>query len=216
MRKLSWLLSAVALAFYTVHLWSTADPTATYMVRDGVIFALAAVLLFAAHTNRTINRIASPLLSPQLRAVPTKAGHVILWTGAICALVGGLLRVAGPSTFMTSSGTMLWSLGLLLLAIAVLWPSVWRFERQVPQESTTEEAPGAGDLEPIHAVFPLPMGAAHPAHLDWCRSSFLLFEPFAGLLYWFGMRSRIDAGKHHSHPRAGSAVATAALSPDRR
>ncbi len=126
MRKLSWLLIALVVALYTSHLWSTADSTAGYVVWDGLALAVVALLLFARNaTTSGVGWRAPTLRFPQYQEQLTKTGGVLLGTGAICALVGALLPLLLDAPVATSTGLILRWLGLVLLAIVIVWPRVW-------------------------------------------------------------------------------------------
>ena len=98
MRKLSWFLIATALASYAVYLWTTADPTAIYVLRDGLILAMFAVGIMAWQApSRPSGAVSTAQLNilgnqpPVIQTVITTWGALFVGTGALCTLVGTLL-----------------------------------------------------------------------------------------------------------------------------
>lgn len=126
MVKLSWQVGAWALAFYSTYLLATADPTMPHVIRDGLFVAVVAWLIsFRQGSQLALTRTRA--LAEQL----TTGGHIVLWTGIVCTLVGSLLGgqtvVASPPVAL--SGTVLWWIGLLLLTLALFLPKAWTNRR---------------------------------------------------------------------------------------
>jgi len=151
MRKLSWLLIATLITFYTAHLWSTADPTATYMVRDGLLLAVVAIVIVARFAFIDANSI---LPRHSLREQLTAMGSILLGTGAICALVGALLPLLLTAPVAMNTALLLRGLGFLLLAIGIGWPRAWQMVRQrqpeqVEADSFSPSAPAIRAPRPV-------------------------------------------------------------------
>lgn len=130
MRNFCGLLGTLALAIYTTQLWTTADPTATYLLWEGLLLTGVTILLTVRFATSSLVRAAASVAAP-FAVRPTTAGHVSLWTGAICALLGSGLHLLANRTqpspaLLDISAMSLWWLGVGLLMVAVLWPGTWR------------------------------------------------------------------------------------------
>lgn len=127
MRKLSWLLIASIVAFYTAHLWSTADPTASYVVRDGLLLAVAALVIFARYADPSLlGWPASLARAPHFSERLTASGSILVGTGTACAIVGAIVPLLLTAPVATGTGLILRWLGLGLMMVVVAWPGAWQ------------------------------------------------------------------------------------------
>ncbi len=149
MRKLSWLLIASILAFYTAHLWSMADPTATYVVRDGLLLAVGALLLFARATDK-VGLLSLKGRSPQglWRERLTATGGILLGTGTACVLVGAILPIVLTTPIAATTSLILRWLSFGLLAAVVIWPRTWQTVSQPPTTDLTSSIPLSSTVLP--------------------------------------------------------------------
>ncbi len=127
MRKLFWLLAALLLAFYAQTIWQGATTTTAFVVRDGLLVAVLAVCCFALGSG-ALGSGAPSRLGQRL----TAPGALLLYTGLICTLVGGLVAAIGPAGLGQRSGTILWGVGLLLLLISIGWRRAWQTQTITP------------------------------------------------------------------------------------
>lgn len=121
MRKLFWLLAALLLAFYAQSIWQEATVDAAFVVRDGLLVALAAAFCFALGGAGLVDPARQPL-GQRL----TAPGALLIYTGAACALAGGLVTTLLPTGIGGQSGTILWWLGILLLLGGIGWRRAWQ------------------------------------------------------------------------------------------
>ncbi|MCB0063423.1 MAG: hypothetical protein KDE19_14980, partial [Caldilineaceae bacterium] len=171
MRKLSWFLIAIVLATYTIHLWATADPTATYVLRDGCLLALLALFIIAwqappldasmaslqpiKQSNRTPTAVATEL---------TATGGVLLGTAIACLFAGAVLPNFLATVVATRSAEILRGLGWGLLLIATIWPRAWQRRWHTANANVEHSAP------PIRPK----MQRVSPATVPWPSLLFLL------------------------------------------
>ena len=127
MRKLFWLLAALLLAFYAQTIWQTATVDTLFIVRDGLLVALIGAFCFALGSSR-LGDGTQPLLGHRL----TIPGAMLLYTGAACTLVGGLLTTVIPLALGQRSGLILWWLGLLLLLLSIGLRRAWQAQTTTP------------------------------------------------------------------------------------
>lgn len=121
MRKLFWLLAALLLAFYAQSIWQGATVDTPFVVRDGLLVAVVAAIGFAVGGAGLVNPPRQPL-GQRL----TAPGALLIYTGAACTLVGGLVTTLLPTGIGEQSGTILWWLGLLLLIGGIGWRRAWQ------------------------------------------------------------------------------------------
>ncbi|MCB0064333.1 MAG: glycosyltransferase family 39 protein, partial [Caldilineaceae bacterium] len=150
MVKLLWQLGAWSLAFYSIYLWTTADPATPHGIRDGLLVAVVACLLSLRQSNRFALTRTRTLIEQ-----PTAGGQLVLWTGIICLLVGSLMegQISATPTVALLSGTILWWIGATLLTVAVVWPKAWRNARHptmVLPENRDTPADGRRAQDDLH------------------------------------------------------------------
>jgi len=132
MRKLFWFLIAIALATYTTQIWSTADPTATYLLRDGLLLVGLVIFLVATLADAPLGAIALPnktelWQSPATQqSTLTAVGGLLLGTGVACMAAGILLPQLMTASIATQSAVILRWLGWGLLLAVVLGPQAWQ------------------------------------------------------------------------------------------
>lgn len=158
MRKLFWFFIAIALATYTTHLWSTADPTATFVLRDGLLVALLAILITAIYaaapdvgalyhtSSHTSSQIAAELRRARLLRTPataqsmlTATGGVLLGTAVASLLVGQILPYLVAAPIANQSASILRWLGWGLLLAVVIGPQAWQ-QRWAREQRATSAA----------------------------------------------------------------------------
>ncbi len=134
MRRLLWLLAGSILAGYGLGLIAGADAFWPYVVRDGLLVALAGGLIFAAHTGPL------PVLLVGRRAWPPPA-QIALATGVACSLAAtGVLALLGSRGWPAWLGGSLWALALGLWAAALIWPGAADYA--LPAYRWTRDAAG--------------------------------------------------------------------------
>lgn len=152
MIRLFWMTAAFGVAAYGVSLWTTADPTLSYMLRDGLLLAGLGFLL-ALWTGGE-NQPAHASAAPAVRKTLTSTGHLFFWTGVSCVLAALLLQIAllGDSMSVLTYGWalpaggfpvvaittgLLWQLGRLLLLFTLFFPRFWASRRYSAADATS-------------------------------------------------------------------------------
>ncbi len=118
MRRLSWLFLATLLALWAQRLLHSPDVEASIALRDGLLLALLAGLLFAAQAPAPPR----PRIQPPTAPWPL-TGRALFAAGALLGLTGALLLAQGmEARSPLALPGLLWLLGLLLLAAGAHWP----------------------------------------------------------------------------------------------
>lgn len=169
MRKLSWSLIAILLAFFSIHLLSTFDPTALYALRDGILLALAATFLFAwqvgpfAHHGfvdsgqwvaserkglpfqSDTSTLATTTTGPTTYKALTATGGILLGTGIGCIVGAALLSFFSATVVAGQTAMILRWVGWALLLFGIAWPRVWqsRWPGGSSAQMTTEKRPSS-------------------------------------------------------------------------
>ena len=117
MRRLSFFALALALALAGIQLVAGPETFSATLLRDGVILWLAAALLFGLnagpwHGTAPWRRIAAP---PHM-------GRLLLLTGAVVAVVGGVIAGFGLPGAAGLTVHLIWLLGVVLLLVGAGWP----------------------------------------------------------------------------------------------
>ena len=162
MRKLSWFLIATALASYAVYLWTTADPTAIYVLRDGLILAMFAVGIMAWQApSRPSSAVSTAQLNilgnqpPVIQTVITTWGALFVGTGALCTLVGTLLPYLLSTPITDQSAASLRWLGWAMVLFVLIWPRAWQSRRYVGTSAPlAEESAASKQQQPLPTAFP--------------------------------------------------------------
>jgi sugar lactone lactonase YvrE len=112
-----WLLAGLVLAGYGLGLIAGADAFQAYIVRDGLLAALAGGLVFARHVALL------PLLPlPLRRRIWPALGQLLFLTAVACSLAAtGVLALLGGQGWPAWLGGSLWIVALGLWAAALLW-----------------------------------------------------------------------------------------------
>lgn len=136
MRRIFLLLIALGIAVYAQHLFVNLDNFAPYVLRDGLILATIAALIFALNAPLWQQSESAPLPSGRHTSIST----LLVATGLICAFAGGL-----GTTFMDAwayhlPSQILWGLGLLLLILGAWWPGVTLFYQRPAYRWQTDAA----------------------------------------------------------------------------
>jgi len=118
MRRLSLLFLALALALFAQHLLADADNFTTYLLRDSLILSALAAVIFA------FNLPVWPPLPGSASSPQPLASHILVGTGLICALVGGLGGLLVGIGALSSLLRILWMLGIALFGVGA-----WRIQR---------------------------------------------------------------------------------------
>ena len=119
MRRLTLLFIALAIALFGLHLIADTEDFAPYVLRDGLLLAALAMLIFALNAPAWPGEAKSTTSATE--NWPPLSG-VLIGTGLICAFAGGVGTVFNPSagTLHTAS-LILWGLGILLLGSGAWW-----------------------------------------------------------------------------------------------
>lgn len=112
MRKLVALFLAVVIAWFAVRMVATAQPLAPYVLRDALIVATCAALLFAFHTLPPLSPAATIYSWPMI-------GRILFAAGALTALIGALL----PTGALPFASAFL-GIGLVLTLLGAWWPGL--------------------------------------------------------------------------------------------
>jgi len=121
MRRLSFLFLAFALALFAQHLLAEAENFTTYILRDSLILSTLAALIFAFNLPVWPPQPESDSLAPGPLSLTS---NILIGTGLICALLGGLggLFIGGGA--LSSLLLILWILGIALFGVGA-----WRIQR---------------------------------------------------------------------------------------
>ena len=117
MLRITLQLVALALALAAVRLVTGAEPFAPYLIRDGLLVAVAAALLFAWHAGGW-------RATPAPRSVAGLAGFgQLLWlTGLVCLVAGGIGTGFDVGGLPHLIAALIWGLGMVLVVAGAWWP----------------------------------------------------------------------------------------------
>src|SRR5690606_13865372 len=93
-----------------------ADAFVPYIVRDGLLAALAGGLIFALHSA------ALPMISMRRRTWPTTGRMALIISAACSVAAAGVLALLGDQGWPAWFGGSLWIIALGLWAAALIWP----------------------------------------------------------------------------------------------
>ncbi len=117
MRRLSFLLLGVLIAWLGVRVVSGAELFAPYLLRDGLLLGGLGALIFALNAQGW----EAPHPFRLLRGLP-RSGQILLLTGLIVALSGGLGMALGLEGLLGLAAKMGWLLGIVLQISGAWWP----------------------------------------------------------------------------------------------
>lgn len=117
MFRITLQLVALALALAAVRLVIAAETFASYLLRDGLLIAVAAAVFFAWHAGGW-----RP--TPALRSIAGLAGSgQIFWlTGLVCLVAGGIGTGFDVRGLPHLVATLIWGMGMVLLVVGAWWP----------------------------------------------------------------------------------------------
>lgn len=117
MRRLSLQLLALAVTLAGLQLVAHTEPFAPFLLRDGLLVAAGAGLLFAWNAPHWRATVALQRLATALRL-----GLTLLLTGLVCASAGGLVVGLGLTGVLGLAAQIAWLLGLALTVAGAWWP----------------------------------------------------------------------------------------------
>ncbi len=143
---------ALGIALFAQRLIANTENFAPYVLRDGLILAAIAALLFALNAPRWQQGRGSPPLTGDSHS---SSSIILIATGLICAFAGGLgTTLIGPPAYHLPS-LILWILGIVLLMTGAWWPGAMPIYNRPAYRWQTDAAGkfvrmalGNGDVEP--------------------------------------------------------------------
>lgn len=155
MLRITLQLLALALALAAVRLVTGAESFAPYLLRDGLLVATAAALLFAWQAG---GWRATPVA--RSRAGLARIGQLLWLTGLVCLMAGGIGTGFDVGGLPHLIAMLIWGLGMVLVVAGAWWPGApadyelpayrWEkdadghFVRVATEERGTESDPAAG------------------------------------------------------------------------
>ncbi|HXF64738.1 MAG TPA: PA14 domain-containing protein [Caldilineaceae bacterium] len=159
MRRLTLLLVGATVAFYGFHLIAEAGEAAPYVLRDGLLAALAGAWVFAVYAAAPVR----PVL--RLGRAWPEMGKLLFATGVACSLAAaGALTLLGSQGWPGWLGGSLWVLGLAGTGLGIFWPgspaygppayrwsldAAGRFVRLALEEDAPAPQSGSSDAQPV-------------------------------------------------------------------
>jgi len=121
MRRLSLQLLALLMMSGAVRIVTTADTFSTYLLRDALLVALPAAVLFAWQSGSW-----RPVAALRRVTRLSSVGQLLWLTGLVCLLTGGVGAGFSPldpgSGFANLAANLVWGLGFVLSVAGAWWP----------------------------------------------------------------------------------------------